>query len=78
MNMLQFIRRNLLANKCKQFDQGATQLEKVEVKTGPGCVELPRADWTRKDDKTLLKLIATSGFDCDLTELYISKEQAFK
>jgi len=39
------------------------------VKTGLGSFKLPRADWSRKDDKILLKLIAASGFDCDLTEL---------
>jgi hypothetical protein len=59
MNMLQFIRRNLLANKAKVFEQSAQQLELCQnyIKFRP--------DWSRKEDKILLKLVGSMGFDCD-------------
>ncbi len=54
--MLFFVRRTILINKAKLFEQYSYLLDKTSLYQ-------PREGWTRKDDKALLKVLSTYGFE---------------
>jgi hypothetical protein len=56
VNMLFYVRRTILINKAKLFEQYSHLLDK-------STSTQPRDGWTRKDDKALLKVLATYGFE---------------
>lgn len=56
VNMLFYVRRTILINKAKLFEQYSYLLDK-SISTQP------KEDWSRKDDKALLKVLATYGFE---------------
>lgn len=58
VNILYYVRRSLLVNKAKLFEQFAAILDKYSV-------ELPHQSWTSKHDRDLLKLVSLYGYDSD-------------
>jgi hypothetical protein len=68
---LYYVRRSLLVNKAKLFEQFAAILDKYSV-------ELPHQSWTSKHDRDLLKLVSLYGYDNDKiqSELQIPAKKA--
>ena len=74
MNLLQYVRKTLLAQKYKLFDQHAGEL----IAKG-GDIGLPLKNdgttWTEKDDKALLKAVSgPMGFETEDFNGLLSKE----